>query len=431
MANETETKGVSRRGLFGFASKAGAVGGLVASFRPFGGVAWAAQTPKTYKKWVVATPVVDKKISEANFKLTEPPIPQIKEGECLTENILFNIHSATRDRMSTTGITKPGETDNTNYTLARVLQSRDRTYKEGDIIACLGGWQDHQVQSAEYGPQPGYDLPSELVKQLNGTNNPWGYVFRPVMLKMHSSDVLMDIFGTSGTTAYFGIRESGPMMPGDWCAVAGTTGSVGAMVAQILQYKGCHVIGFGGGPDRAKWVTDNFGIPAIDYRAPDFEQQLQKAFPKGIDFFSDGVSGPGFSEIITKHMKPDSRYFNYGSAGAIYSSELPKAGAKPKPMATQPTPQGMKPKRSMAMTELTYNMCMEKNIKIDTWQAQEHYQDRIEAEDYMSKLVFIKRLRPINTIVDGVENIPKAVVMQYVDNPYGKLQVRMSTKPLI
>ncbi len=424
-----EKTSVSRRGIFRNAGKVALATSLLAPFRGLGGVAWAAETPKTYKRWVVATPVVDKKISEANFKLTEPPMPQIKDGQCLIQNILFNVHSGTRDRMSPTGITKPGETDNTNYTLARVLQSRDRTYKEGNIIACLGGWQDHQVISAEDGPQPGYDLPSPLVKRLNGTNNPWGYVFRPVMLEMHSADVLMDIFGTSGTTAYFGIRESGPLMPSDWCAVAGTTGSVGAMVAQILLYKGCHVIGFGGGADRAKWVTDQFGIPAIDYRAPDFEAQLTKAFPKGIDFFSDGISGPGFSESITKHMKPDSRYFNYGSAGAIYSSELPKPGAKP--MATAPTPQGSRPKRSFGMTELTYNICAERNIKIDTWQAQEHYQDRLEAEDYMSKLVFIKRLRPINTVVDGVENIPKAVVTQYTDNPYGKLQVRMSKAPLI
>lgn len=419
-------KGISRRILFTSAGKAGLIGSLSA-FRPFGGVAWAAQTPRTYNKWVVATPVVDRKISEANFKLTEPQIPQIKDGECLIENILFNIHSATRERMSPGGITKPGETDNTNYTLGRVLQSKDRTFKEGDVIACLGGWQDHQVISAEYGPQPGYVLPNELVKKLNGTNNPWGFVWRPVMLKMHTADVLMDIFHSSGTTAYFGLRECGPMRPGDWCAVAATTGSVGAMVVQLLLARGCRVVGFGGGPDRAQWVNDQFGINALDYRAKDLDDQLRKAFPKGVDFFSDGVSGD-LSMSIAKIMNDDSRYLNYGTSAAFYAPTNSERSA----VTGAGSGQRQSGRRNMfGMSEDVAKICDAKHIHVEAWQVNELYQDRLEAEDYLSRLVIEKRLRPINTVVDGVENIPKAVVMQYTDNPYGKLQVRMSQKPLI
>ncbi len=426
MPTAKDNKGVSRRKLLRVAGTASVVSGL-ASFRRFGGVAWAAQTPKTYKRWVVSTPVVDRKISEANFKLTEPPIPQIKNGECLIENILFNIHSATRERMSPGGITKPGETDNTNYTLGRVLQSKDRTFKEGDVIACLAGWQDHQIISAEYGPQPGYVLPNEMVKQLNGTNNPWGFVWRPVMLKMHAADVLMDIFHSSGTTAYFGLRECGPMRPGDRCAVAATTGSVGAMVAQLLLAKGCHVVGFGGGPERTQWVKDQFGIEALDYRAKDLDDQLRKTFPKGVDFFSDGVAGD-LSLSVAKVMNEDSRFFNYGTSAALYA---PTNGERP---SGTPAAAGQRPgsRRNMfGMSEDVAKICDAKHIHVESWQVNELYQDRIEAENYLSRLVIEKRLRPINTVVDGVENIPKAVVMQYTDNPYGKLQVRMSQKPLI
>jgi NADPH-dependent curcumin reductase len=40
-------------------------------------------------------------------------------------------------------------------------------------------------------------------------------------------EVLTEMFGISGMTAYFGMRECGPLMPGDAVAVAGATGSVG------------------------------------------------------------------------------------------------------------------------------------------------------------------------------------------------------------
>ena len=73
----------------------------------------------------------------------------------------------------------------------------------------------------------GFGVASELTKALNGTNSPWTYKIRPAMVKMWPAEVLMDMFGTSGMTAYFGMRECGPLMPRDRVAVAAATGSVG------------------------------------------------------------------------------------------------------------------------------------------------------------------------------------------------------------
>ena len=60
---------------------------------------------------------------------------------------LVNIHSGSRMRMAS-GMTKLGETDRSNYACAEVIQSRDQTFKEGDVIACQAGWQDCQVISS-------------------------------------------------------------------------------------------------------------------------------------------------------------------------------------------------------------------------------------------------------------------------------------------
>ena len=212
--------------------------------------------------------MVDNILGPEQFELREVPIPELLQKQALVRVKLVNIHSGTRARMAN-GMTKLGDTDKSNYACAEVIQSRDRTFKEGDVIACQAGWQDYQIVSSE-DACVGYGPASDLTKALNGTNSQWNYVFRPAMVKMWSTEVLMEMFGTSGMTAYFGLRECGPLIPRDNVAVAGTTGSVGSIAAQLARIAGCHVVGFGGGPERCQWVVDTLGIDkCIDYRAGD------------------------------------------------------------------------------------------------------------------------------------------------------------------
>ena len=310
-----DTSSLSRRGLIRTAGKVTAAAALTAPFRGVGGVAWAASSPKTYRKWIYAKPMADNKLTLDQFKMVEEPMPDVPQGKCLIEVKVLNIHSGTRSRLG--GQTKLGDTDKSNYACARVIKSRDKSFKEGDIIACQAGWQTHQVISSE-DESIGYGPANEMTIALNGTKSHWNYVFRPQMVKMWSPEILMDVFGTSGTTAYFGMRECGPIMPTDQVAVAGTTGSVGALAAQLVKARGAYCVGFGGGPERAKWCVDTLGVDkGLDYRAKDLDAQLKAAFPKGIDVYSDGVGG-SLSESIAKLMNPNSRYFSYGTAAAYY-----------------------------------------------------------------------------------------------------------------
>ena len=409
---------VSRRGLLSNTGKAtvvaGIAGGITQPFRSLGGVAWAAETPKTVKKWVLAKNVgEDLKLTPEHFKLVEEPMPTPKQGEALVKVVLCNIHASTRNLMRPGKSTKVGETDKTNYACARVMQSRDKTYREGDLIALQAGWNTYQVTSSDW-PQEGSPREFALVDELNGSLSRTDYVFRPVMVRQYTPDVLMDVFGTSGLTAYYGMRECGPITPKDRIAVAGTTGSVGAMAAQICKAKGAYVVGFGGGAERAKWVTDTLGIDkALDYRAKDLDAQLKAAFPNGIDVYCDGVGGP-LTESIAKLMNQDSRYFSYGSSAGIYADLQPDYTASAEKSA------GM-----FGMSQAVANIIKERHIKLAAWNQAVWAQDRIEAENKLSQLVNTKKLKPINYVVKGFENIPKGVVSQYDGtNPYGKLQLQ-------
>jgi NADPH-dependent curcumin reductase CurA len=418
----TDNTSVSRRSLFGTAGKAtvvaGIAGGITQPFRSLGGVAWAATTPKIVKKWILTKNVGDdNKLTADHFKLVEVPMPQIKKGEALVKVLLCNIHASTRNLMKAGGSTKVGETDKTNYSIAQVIQSLDKTFKEGDTITCAGGWNTYQTTSSDMSREDvgaGHGAPQEfaLVEELNGTRSRSAYVFRPVMLKQYKPDVLMDVFGTSGLTAYYGVRECGPIMPRDRIAVSGTTGSVGAMAAQICKARGATVVGFGGGPDRAKWVVDTLGMDkGIDYRAADLDGQLKAAFPNGIDVYIDGTGGP-LSESVAKQMNQDGRYFSYGGAAQVYKD-------------LQPATSSMANAKEYGMTDLIEKIINERHIKLEAWNQAVWAQDRIEAENNLSQLVNTKRLKPINTVVKGFENIPKGVMSQYDGtNPYGKLQLQ-------
>ena len=397
---------VSRRSLIGVAGKTTVAAGLLSPFRALGGVAWAAETPKTYKKWVYDKPMVDGKLTEAQFKMLEQPLPNIEQGKCLIEVKVLNVHSATRSRLGAS--TKLGDTDKSNYACARVLQSRDKTFKEGDIIACQAGWQTHQVISSE-DESIGYGPANEMTIALNGTKSHWNYVFRPQMVKMWSPEILMDVFGTSGTTAYFGMRESGPIMPTDQVAVAGTTGSVGAVAAQLVKARGAYCVGFGGGADRAKWCVDTLGVDkALDYRAKDLEAQLRSAFPKGIDVYCDGVGGE-LSETVVKLMNKNARYFSYGTAASLYDT-APAQSARTRDMVSESVERQIK----------------EKSIKLDAWLVHVFYYQRLECEDNLSHMLLNNKIKPIYTFVEGIENAPKGIISQYTTNPYGKLQLKFA-----
>ncbi|MDP3172851.1 MAG: NADP-dependent oxidoreductase [Phenylobacterium sp.] len=367
--------------------------------------------PDTYRKWVLDRPMVDDVLTPDQFALKEAPIPELEAGQALIRVKLINIHSATRARIAN-GATKPGDTDYSNYACAEVLKSRDKTFKEGDVIACQAGWQDHQVVSSE-SASVGYGAPSELVKALNGANSQWNYVFRPAMVKAWPSDVLMEMFGTSGMTAYFGLRECGPITPGDAVAVAGASGSVGSIAVQLAKAAGAYVVGFAGGVDRCRWVVETLGADqCLDYRADDFAAQLATAFPNGIDVFSDGVGGQ-LTETVMAEMNPFSRLFSFGGAAAFYADRLAA------PAAQRPSL-----RRNFGISETVEAALKAKRMRSECWIVDEFYDERLKAEGDLSRLMRRGVVKPVNTVVDGFENLPSAIVGLYANPRAGKLQVR-------
>lgn len=362
---------------------------------------------------ILAKPATGSRPSLDLFDQVEHPIPVPREGEALVRVLLINIHAATFLRIAS-GATKIGATDPTNYACAVVVQSRDPAFAEGDVIHCQAGWQEYQIIKSS-DSAVGYPPPNALVKSLNRTNSQWCYVFRPEMVEIWSPSILMEMFGTSGMTAYFGMRECGPIMPQDKVFVAGASGSVGSLAAQLAKIAGAYVVGLAGGEDRCQWVVETTGIDGcIDYRATDLRQELSGAFPTGIDVFSDGIGGY-LTEVAVETMNPNGRLLAYGSASLFYGDDVPASL------------QGKTFRQMVGITDEIEDILRSRNIKSEAWIVDAFYHERLAAEADMSRLLLAGKLKAVTNVVDGFDALPQAIVDMYGQSRAGKLQVQFGT----
>jgi hypothetical protein len=230
------------------------------------------------------------------------------------------------------GMTALGDTEHSNYACAEVVLSRDAAFEEGDVIACQAGWQDYQIISSA-DAAIGYPPASELTP----------------------SEVLMEMFGTSGMTAYFGMRQCGPIMPSDAVLVAGATGSVGSIAARLARVAGAYIVGLAGGEDRCTWAWQTLGLDdCIDYRASDLPDRLRHALPDGIDVYSDGVGGP-LTKTVVSMMNRNGQLFAYGSAAAFYADRI----HAPKERPTL--------RRMFGISDEVEALLKERHIKSESW----------------------------------------------------------------
>lgn len=369
--------------------------------------------PESFRQWVFAHPI-SAPLSREHFELRRLPMPEPAAGQALVRILLVNIHSATRHRMLS-GATRIGHTDLTNYACAEVIRSRDPAFNEGDLIHCQAGWQEYQlISSADSAIN--YPPATALVKAVHGTNSQWTYAFRPLLVNLWSPSILMEMFSTSGMTAYFGMRECGPVMPRDRVAVSGTSGSVGSIAAQLAKIAGARVIGFAGGQERCRWVIETLGIDAcIDYTAADLDARLERACPEGIDVFADGVGGR-MTDAVLRLMNRDGRMVSFGAGATLYSD----APALPPP--------GSSLRRMVGITEAMEQTIRERNIKSEAWIVDAFYHERLRAEEDLSRLMLMGRLKPVTRLIDGFENLPDAIANLYRSGRSGKLQVQFAAR---
>ncbi len=211
-------------------------------------------------------------IGPSTTEVIEGPIPTCEESQALVRVGLLSIDPTIRTWMDDApGYLPP-------IGLGRVIrgvgagvvvESRHPGYRVGDVVTGVTGWQEFVIADDRH--------PFTVVPKGLGVDLP----------------TVLNVLGTTGLTAYFGLRDVGRFTAGDAVLVSGAAGATGSVVGQLARAGGAsRVIGVAGGPEKCALAVAEFGYDAcIDYRRDDVRGALASLVPNGVDLFFDNVGG--------------------------------------------------------------------------------------------------------------------------------------------
>lgn len=105
--------------------------------------------------------------------------------------------------------------------------------------------------------------------------------------------------GSTGVTAWIGMRCVAQPKAGDVFVVSAAAGAVGSIAGQIAKRDGAHVIGIAGGARKVAYLVDRLGFDAaIDYKNEDVSARLGELAPEGVNVFFDNVGGPILDAVL-------------------------------------------------------------------------------------------------------------------------------------
>jgi len=307
---------------------------------------------------------------ESDFALREGVLPDPADGQVLVENLYLSIDPATRPRLTR------GQDLNAvlgGFALGRVVKSRSPGLKEGDVVRAAYGYRERYVADAKHLARVDAD-PS-----------------LPLTVYMH-------VLGGAGFVAYGGLLEIGKMKAGEQVFVSTAAGSVGSLAAQIAKLKGCTVIGSTGSDDKVAWLK-SLGLDAvINYKKEPIRDALEKATPKGIDVYFDNVGGEHL-EAALRRMNSLGRV---AVCGMISTYNDQQVGVR-------------------NLSAIIYS-----RVNIRGFVAPDfmHLYDQFTNE--MSGWLRTGQIKYQETLFEGIENAPRALIALLNGANTGKMMVKLS-----
>ncbi|MEO5766006.1 MAG: NADP-dependent oxidoreductase [Casimicrobiaceae bacterium] len=316
-------------------------------------------------------------VSEQNFRVVDAPMPVPADGEVLVKNEWLSLDPYMRGRMSDAkSYVPPAKLDEpmTGQTVGTVVASRDPRFAAGERVLTPLGWQSHGVASA-----------GDLTK-IDARHVPASYY--------------LGVLGMPGMTAWFGLHEIGRPKPGETVLVSAASGAVGSVVGQLAKIRGCRAVGIAGGKAKCDYVVNELGFDAcVDHRGGRLLDDLRAACPEGVDVDFENVGGAVLDTALAV-MNRHSRVVVCGLIAEYNATE----------------PYGYRRMRSVLVNRIR----MQGMIVFD-WK--DRYGEALQA---LSALVAEGRLKYRESIVEGLDNAPRALVGLLRGDNFGKQLVRIA-----
>jgi len=209
----------------------------------------------------------------------------------------------------------------------------------------------------------------------------------------------LNILGSSGLTAYFGLKEVGKIKAGDTLVVSGAAGSVGAIVCQLGKQAGAKVYAIAGSQDKCEWLEKELGVDgALNYKSPTFHDDFKKI--GYLDVFFDNVGGDILDFALTRLNK----YARIVLCGAISQYNAVK-------------PRGLQ----------SYLNLIAQRAKIEGFIVFDYHNEYPKAIEELGRGLADGSIKSKFHIVEGgIEEAPKALPMLFSGGNTGKLVVKVA-----
>lgn len=323
------------------------------------------------------------RLTDDSMELCREPVPELRAGQALVETLYLSVDAANRAWLEQgRSYVPPVEIGEVMRGLGvgRVVDSQRVDLAPGDIVSGLLGWQKYSIADRTADEAPLSVLPEPLPAP---------------------AQTFLGALGLSGLAAYVGVELYGRPHPGETLVVTAAAGAVGSVVGQIAKDRGARVVGVAGSREKCAWLTDELGFDtAVNYRDADWAAQLDRATPDGIDVQYENVGGQVFNHCLSR-LNLRSRVVLCGLSSQYNDSHA--AGAPLnlwQAVAQRATIQGF--------------------IVFD-------HEDMYQAgTEYLTSLLKSGRLQTRETVVDGLQNMPKALNQLFDGANIGKMLVRIS-----
>jgi NADPH-dependent curcumin reductase CurA len=328
-------------------------------------------------------------VATGHFRLVERPVRAPRQGEVLVRNTWTSVDPGLRLRLRETGPSgyfaafPLDEAMDGIMTVGEVVESRADGFAPGDTVWHASGWRDYAVVDAG-------------VPALSGL----GTLTR-VDTDAAAPQTYLGPLGGMGLTAWAGLFEAAGLRDGDVVWVAAAAGAVGSLAAQFAKLSGHRVIGSAGSDAKVAYLLDELGLDAaFNYKRDAVAELLRAAAPDGIDVYFDTVGGDHLEAALGSLR----RFGRVALCGAI--SQYENSGP---------------PRGPANLFQATAN-----DLTLRGFRGSSNLHLMEPMQRQVGEWLRSGRLVYRETVVDGLEHAPEALVRVLSGDTVGKTLVRIA-----
>ena len=324
----------------------------------------------------------DGEATMSNFKLVTSETPALADGQVLVRHHYLSLDPYMRGRMNESKSYAASQALGEvmiGGTVGEVVESRSPKFKPGDQVVGMGGWQEYSVVDAD---APG------MLRKVDTTHVPLSFYLGAV--------------GMPGVTAWYGLVKIINPKPGSTVVVSAASGAVGSTYAALAKARGCRVVGIAGGPEKCRYAVEELHFDAcIDYRVhgdvKSMSKALKEACPDGIDGYFENVGGYILDAVLLR----TNAFARIAVCGMI-------AGYDGAPLPLQnPT------------------LILINRLTIEGFIVSEHMEVWPEALKELGTLVAQGKLKPRESVAQGLQAAPEAFLGLLKGKNFGKQLVKL------